>query len=80
VRAAHLPAYRAQGLVAHGVFDVRTAAARALARDFAIPRIAKSLAHAAQLALEVEGVFDASPCPPTRCSPCSGSFPTARWC
>ncbi|MBK8180283.1 MAG: Gfo/Idh/MocA family oxidoreductase [Planctomycetes bacterium] len=58
VRAAHLPAYRAQGLVAHGVFDVRPAAARALARDFAIPRIAKSLAHAAQLALEVEGVFD----------------------
>jgi predicted dehydrogenase len=47
VRAAHLPAYEEQRLPVAGVFDLSARTARALARDFQVPRVFASLAEAA---------------------------------
>lgn len=55
VGSAHLPAYREAGLEVHGVFDVRTEAAEALAERFDIPVVFRSLSSALEPA---DAVFD----------------------
>ena len=47
VRDAHLPVYRRLGFPVAGIFDVNETAARALAGQFAIPRVFESLEEAA---------------------------------
>jgi hypothetical protein len=55
VRDAHLPAYRAAGLPLQGVYDTDRARAEALAREFGIPRVYRSLDEAVA---ETPVVFD----------------------
>ena len=50
VRNAHQPAYRMAGFSVASVFDVDDAAAAALARDFGIPRICRTLREAVETA------------------------------
>jgi predicted dehydrogenase len=57
VRDAHLPAYRLAGFPVACVHDLDRAKAEALARDFAIPRVATSLSDAVNAAPE-RAVFD----------------------
>jgi predicted dehydrogenase len=47
VRSAHLPTYRSLGFPVAGVYDVRTDAAAAVAREFSIPTVFATLATAA---------------------------------
>lgn len=46
VREAHLPAYRLAGFPVASVFDLAAERAEALARDFGIPHVSRSLAEA----------------------------------
>jgi predicted dehydrogenase len=57
VRDAHLPAYRLAGFPVASVTDVDGEKARALARDFGIPRVPETLAEAVKAAPE-GAVFD----------------------
>jgi predicted dehydrogenase len=57
VREAHLPAYRLAGFPVACVTDVNVEKARALARDFGVPRVAETLAEAVREAPE-RAVFD----------------------
>jgi predicted dehydrogenase len=57
VRDAHLPAYKLAGFPVACVFDVNTDRAEALARDFGIPRVTRSLAEAVASAPE-RAVYD----------------------
>lgn len=55
VGSAHLPAYRDAGLPVHGVFDVRSEAAEALATQYGISAVFRSLSSALQ---QTDAVFD----------------------
>ena len=57
VRDAHLPAYRLAGFPVAAIFDLNVERAQALARDFGVPRVARSLAEAVDTA-PVGAVFD----------------------
>jgi predicted dehydrogenase len=57
VRDAHLPAYRLAGFPVAGVYDPATDKAEALARDFGVPRVGRSLAETIASAPE-RVVFD----------------------
>ncbi|HXN33336.1 MAG TPA: Gfo/Idh/MocA family oxidoreductase [Polyangiaceae bacterium] len=57
VRDAHLPAYKLAGFPVACVYDLDTGKAEALARDFAIPVVARSLADAVASAPD-RAVFD----------------------
>jgi predicted dehydrogenase len=57
VRDAHLPAYRLAGFAVESVFDLDLERARALARDFGIPRVCTTLAEAVASAPR-DAVFD----------------------
>jgi len=48
VKSGHLPAYRLAGFPVAGLYDVDAAKARALAGEFAVPRVFPSLAAAVQ--------------------------------
>jgi predicted dehydrogenase len=57
VRDAHLPAYRLAGFPVAALFDLDVERARALARDFGVPRVARTLAEAIETAPK-DAVFD----------------------
>ncbi|MBL8879223.1 MAG: Gfo/Idh/MocA family oxidoreductase [Phycisphaerales bacterium] len=75
VRAAHLPAYRAAGLPVIGVFDVDSARATELARDFGVPRAFATLDEA--LATDESVVFDLA-LPPLALPDILPRIPTGR--
>ena len=57
VRDAHLPAYRKAGWTVSSVFDVDAGRAAAVARDFGIPRVCRTLEQSVSAAIE-GSVFD----------------------
>jgi len=55
VRAAHLPTYRALGFPVAGLFDVRADAAAAIAAEFSVPTVFRTLAAACAVK---DAIFD----------------------
>ena len=71
VRTAHLPAYRRLGLPVAGLFDIRDAAARGTAAQFAVPTVFGTLAEASavkdavfDVAVPGDQILDVLPCLP----------------